>query len=94
MRPLRSGVCPFNAIVKQERPCEKACGINAIHKDEYGHAEIDQEKCVSCGMCLNSCPFAAIVDKGQIYQTIKAMQGDAPVIAMVAPSIAGQFGKN
>ena len=86
-------VCPFNAIVKQERPCEKACGINAIHKDEYGHAEIDQEKCVSCGMCLNSCPFAAIVDKGQIYQTIKAMQGDAPVIAMVAPSIAGQFGK-
>ena len=86
--------CPFSAIVKQERPCEKACGIKAIGRDEFGHAQINQEKCVSCGMCLNSCPFAAIVDKGQIYQTIKAIQSDAPVVAMVAPSIAGQFGKS
>ena len=48
----------------------------------------------ACGMCLNSCPFAAIVDKGQIYQTIKAIQSDTPVYAIVAPSIAGQFGKD
>ena len=40
--------CPYNAIIKQERPCTKACGMNAIGSDEYGRAEIDQEKCVSC----------------------------------------------
>ena len=83
--------CPYNAIIKQERPCAKACGMNAIHSDEYGRAEIDYEKCVSCGMCLVSCPFSAIVDKGQIYQTIMALKSDIPVYAIVAPAVAGQF---
>ncbi len=85
--------CQYSAIIKQERPCVKACGLGAIGEDEFGHAMIDQEKCVSCGMCLNSCPFAAIVDKGQIYQTIQALKSDTPVYAIVAPAIAGQFGK-
>ena len=85
-------VCPYNAIIHQERPCAKACGMNAIHSDEHGRAEIDQEKCVSCGMCLVSCPFSAIVDKGQIFQTILAMKTGAPVYAIVAPAVAGQFG--
>ena len=83
--------CPYNAIIKQERPCSKACGMNAIHSDEYGRAEIDYDKCVSCGMCLVSCPFSAIVDKGQIYQTIMALKSDTPVYAIVAPAVAGQF---
>ncbi len=42
-------------------------------------------------MCLVSCPFSAIVDKGQIYQTIQAIKSDTPVYAIVAPAIAGQF---
>ncbi len=83
--------CPYNAIIKQERPCSKACGVGAIKSDEHGRAEIDQDKCVSCGMCLVSCPFSAIVDKGQIYQTIQAIKSDTPVYAIVAPAIAGQF---
>ena len=84
--------CSYNAIIKQERPCAKACGMGAIRSDEYGRAEINQDKCVSCGMCLVNCPFSAIVDKGQIYQTIKAIQSDTPVYAILAPAIAGQFG--
>lgn len=83
--------CPYNAIIKQERPCKKACGMGAIKSDEYGRAEIDQDKCVSCGMCLVSCPFSAIVDKGQIYQTIMAIKSSTPVFAILAPAIAGQF---
>ena len=46
---------------------------------------------VSCGMCLVSCPFSAIVDKGQIYQTVLALKSETPVYAIVAPAIAGQF---
>ena len=65
--------------------------MGAIHSDEYGRAEIDQDKCVSCGMCLVSCPFSAIVDKGQIYQTVLALKSETPVYAIVAPAIAGQF---
>ena len=83
--------CPYNAIITQERPCKKACGMDAIHSDEYGRAEIDQNKCVSCGQCLVSCPFSAIVDKGQIYQTVMAIKSETPVYAILAPAIAGQF---
>ena len=83
--------CPYSAIIKQERPCTKACGAGAIKSDAKGRAEIDQNKCVSCGQCLVSCPFAAIVDKGQIYQTISAIKSGTPVVAIVAPAFAGQF---
>ncbi|MDO4324267.1 MAG: 4Fe-4S dicluster domain-containing protein [Lachnospiraceae bacterium] len=84
--------CSYNAIIKQERPCAKACGMNAIRSDEFGRADIDQEKCVSCGMCLANCPFGAIADKAQIFQTIQAIKSDVPVYAAIAPAVAGQFG--
>lgn len=64
------GACSYQAIIRFERPCQEACGMDAIGKDEYGRAEIDQDKCVSCGMCLVNCPFGAIVDKGQLFQLI------------------------
>ena len=85
--------CPYNAIIHMERPCQAACGMDAIGSDEHGRAVIDQNKCVSCGQCLVSCPFGAIADKGQIYQLIQSiLQGDQ-VIAIVAPAYVGQFGK-
>lgn len=84
--------CSYNAIIKQERPCAKVCGMNAISSDEYGRATIDHDKCVSCGMCLVNCPFSAIIDKSQIFQTITAVKSDTPVYAAIAPAFAGQFG--
>lgn len=85
-------VCPYNAIVKQERPCAMACGVDAIHSDELGRAEIDYDKCVSCGMCLVNCPFGAIADKGQIFQLIHAINQGQEVYAAIAPAFVGQFG--
>lgn len=84
--------CQYNAIIKLERPCEKACGMNAISPGEHGRAKIDYDKCVSCGMCLVSCPFGAIVDKGQIFQLIHAIKRGDRVVAIVAPAFLGQFG--
>lgn len=85
-------VCPYNAIVKMERPCAKACGANAIHNDQHGKAEIDYDKCVSCGMCIVNCPFGAISDKGQIFQLIHSIKRGDRVVAIVAPAFVGQFG--
>ena len=85
------GVCPYNAIVKTERPCAAACGMGAIHSDELGRAEIDYSKCVSCGQCLVNCPFGAIVDKGQIFQLIQSIKRGDEVIAIVAPAFVNQF---
>lgn len=86
--------CPYNAIIRQERPCAAACGMKAIKSDQYGRADIDYKLCVSCGMCLVSCPFSAIVDKSQIFQTVLALKSNTPVYAAVAPSFANQFRGN
>lgn len=84
--------CPYAAIVKRERPCAAACGVDAIESDHLGRAKINPDKCVSCGMCMVSCPFAAIADKSQIFQLIRAMQEGKEVIAIIAPAFVGQFG--
>ena len=86
--------CPYNAIIHMERPCQAACGMDAIGSDEHGRAVINQDKCVSCGQCLVSCPFGAIADKGQIYQLIQSILRGDQVIAIVAPAFIGQFGKH
>ena len=86
--------CPYNAIVHLERPCQVACGMDAIVSDEHGRAKINQDKCVACGQCLVSCPFGAIVDKGQIFQVVQSIIKGDQVIAIVAPAFVGQFGKS
>ena len=86
--------CSYNAIIHMERPCQTACGMDAIGSDEHGRAVINQDKCVSCGQCLVSCPFGAIVDKGQIFQVIQSILKGDKVIAIVAPAFIGQFGKH
>lgn len=84
--------CPYSAIMKIERPCAKACGMDAIQSDTNGHADIDYDKCVSCGMCLVNCPFGAISDKGQIFQTITTINQGQKVYAAIAPAFVGQLG--
>lgn len=85
--------CPYNAIVLLQRPCEVACGMDAIAPGPDGRAKINQDKCVSCGQCLVACPFGAIVDKSQLYHVVRAIMRGEKVIAIVAPAVAGQFGK-
>lgn len=86
--------CSFSAIIRQERPCKKACGISAIGSDERGRAQIDYKKCTSCGQCLVNCPFGAISDKSQIFQTIMAIKSGTPVYVVLAPAFVGQFGSD
>ena len=68
--------------------------MDAIGMDEHDRAVIQQDKCVACGQCLVSCPFGAIVDKGQIFQIIQSILKGDKVIAIVAPAFIGQFGKH
>ena len=86
--------CPYHAIIHLERPCQVACGMDAIGSDAHGRAVINQDKCVACGQCLVSCPFGAIVDKGQIFQVIQSILQGNQVVAIVAPAFIGQFGKH
>jgi [FeFe] hydrogenase (group B1/B3) len=42
------------------RSCEKTCKFSAI-TIAGGKSNIDASKCKSCGMCINACPYNAIV---------------------------------
>lgn len=83
--------CPYNAIVKIAVPCEDACPVGAIEKDENGLAKIDYEKCIFCGRCVKRCPFAAINERSQLVDILKNIKAGKEVIAMIAPSVVGQF---
>ena len=87
--------CPYSAINKNLRPCEKGCKNDAISMGEDKKASIDNDKCISCGACTYQCPFGAIMDKSYIVDAVQLLRGGSRwgfhVYAAFAPSIAGQF---
>ncbi|MBI9068778.1 MAG: 4Fe-4S binding protein [Salinivirgaceae bacterium] len=83
--------CPYHAIIYQPIPCEEACPVDAIRKNENGIEEIDEAKCINCGKCVTSCPFGAVVEKTHLVEIFKAFRSNKQVIAIPAPSIIGQF---
>ncbi len=87
-----ANACPYNAIAHLERPCKKACPVDAITYDEYGICVIDEKKCIQCGMCIHSCPFGAIGSKTFIVDVINLIRAGKRVVAMIAPAVEGQFG--
>lgn len=87
-------VCPYQAIARIIVPCENACPVGAIAKDDDGYARIDFDKCISCGKCVSACPFGAVHEKSQIIDILKSIKQGKKLIAMVAPAIFGQFPGN
>ncbi len=84
-------LCPFNAITLVSVPCEEACPVGAIIKNEFGEATIIQEKCIECGACSRACPFGAITECSQIIETARKLVSSDHVTAIIAPAIEGQF---
>ncbi|WP_319562743.1 monomeric [FeFe] hydrogenase [Marispirochaeta sp.] len=85
--------CPYNAVVYTPVPCEAACPVGAIRKNEDGSAVIDHEKCISCGQCSINCPFGAVMERSHLHAIACDLQGeeDARPVALLAPAAAGQF---
>lgn len=46
----------------QDHPCPlvRVCPARAISQDGFSAPKIDDEKCVSCGRCVASCPYGAV----------------------------------
>lgn len=83
--------CPYQAIIKTIVPCENACPVDAIAKDESGYARIDFDKCISCGKCVSSCPFGAIHAKSQLIDVLNKIKQGRQVIALMAPALVGHM---
>ena len=89
--------CSYSAIIKQTRPCIRACKPKALSIDkETRKATISEEKCISCGACVYQCPFGAISDKSFITRAAQILRDsdnnrNYRVYAVIAPSVAGQY---
>ncbi|MGM5481482.1 MAG: 4Fe-4S dicluster domain-containing protein [Nanobdellota archaeon] len=38
--------------------CVEACPVNALSRNEY--LDLDKEKCIGCGACINACKHGAL----------------------------------
>lgn len=88
--------CPYDAISDVVRPCKTVCPTGALSVNpDNRQAMIKNDLCVQCGSCMSACPFGAISDKSLIAPVSRRLKkNDLEMIAVVAPSIAGQFGPN
>ncbi len=74
--------------------CQSVCPFNAIKRDLSTHDKtIDYELCMSCGRCVDACDKGHYMDVPQFLPLAELLSKGDKVIAMVAPAIAGQFGK-
>ena len=48
--------CPAN------HPCPaiRVCPVGALTQKGYDAPEVNQEKCIQCGKCVNFCPMRAL----------------------------------
>jgi ferredoxin hydrogenase large subunit len=85
--------CSYNAILENQRPCSRACELDAISSDSNRQAKIDRDKCVSCGSCIAACPFGAITEISDLIEVaINLFTEESKLAALLAPSFLGQLG--
>ncbi|AZO96292.1 monomeric [FeFe] hydrogenase [Halocella sp. SP3-1] len=90
---LCAKACSYGAIVEIERPCSRACAVDAVVSGDKASAAIEEGNCVECGACIVACPFGAISYRSEIVNVIKMLRdSQSETVALVAPSFIGQFG--
>ncbi len=72
--------------------CVRVCPVNALQ------VRVDQEpplsihsRCIGCGSCLKVCAPEAIYYRDSIKETRELLSSGRKVVAIVAPSISGEF---
>lgn len=52
--------CNYSAIIKLERPCQKACGMDAIHSDEHAGPKLTTTNVSPAACALSAAPSAPL----------------------------------
>lgn len=88
-----TGVCDY--CQHDDCKCKDACKYEAhVYKRNEGPVIVN-DKCLTCGQCIDQCDFGALADKIEFVPVIDLLKdSNTPVYALVAPAIAGQFGDN
>jgi iron only hydrogenase large subunit-like protein len=73
--------------------CVRNCPVKAIavSSQEKIPIHIINNRCVGCGACYEVCPYDAVEYRSDISIANKVLQSKDIVIALLAPSVAGEF---
>lgn len=72
--------------------CVRACPVNAIQvKSDQSIPRILPNRCIGCGSCTLVCSPEAIIYRDSKEETRALLKSGFPVIALVDPSISGEF---
>ncbi|HRW63202.1 MAG TPA: [Fe-Fe] hydrogenase large subunit C-terminal domain-containing protein, partial [Bacteroidales bacterium] len=87
---------PIVEIIKEKcnlnYSCVRVCPVNAIEvKANNDYARIIPERCIGCGSCTSVCPENAIIYRSSLNETKEILKSKKKKIAIVAPSISGEF---
>ncbi len=93
-------------VSRIEGPCEY-CGDQSCRCETLGKYESplylrqrgsnagEDDGCTQCGFCVSRCDFGALAEKIEFLPVVELLRkAEAPVYAVAAPAIAGQFGEN
>lgn len=59
--------------------------------EKVDYATILPERCIGCGGCLLVCPEGAVTFRDSKQEVVDMIQSDDTVVAIVAPSVSGEF---
>ncbi len=72
--------------------CVRVCPVKAIQvTDKRDEPVILHNRCIGCGSCVSACAPSAITYRSAIADTIEILEGETKAVAIVAPSISGEF---
>lgn len=72
--------------------CVRACPVNAIQvRSDQAIPRIMPNRCIGCGSCIQVCAPEAIIYRDSKEETKSLLKSGEPVIALVDPSISGEF---
>ncbi len=72
--------------------CIRVCPVKAIGvRNKDGLPVINHARCIGCGSCLDVCASTAVSHYSEKDETIKLLQSDQQVAAIVDPAISGEF---
>lgn len=72
--------------------CIRECPVKAISVVSDGDwPEVNHDRCIGCGSCIYVCGSSAILPNSAVDDTISLLRSGATVVAIVDPTISGEF---
>lgn len=77
----------------EDAPCLLACMTGAIFRDADGSVQVQQDRCVSCWMCIMSCPYGVMLTgtAGKVVKCDLCREQGHPVCVRACPTGALKY---